>query len=227
MLGYLRDPFWMRNMITADTIDTTPVKMDEPRTAGALLGDRLRAIRKQRKWTLADLRDQTGLAISTLSKVENNKISLTYEKLASLASGLELDLADLLTPNSLGMVVGHSTITRRGEGRHHETANYGHEYLCVDLAGRRMVPLVSRIKARSLDEFGPLIAHPGEEFVYALEGSIDIHVEGSGPVRLRPGDSFYFDPRLGHALISVGHGDAFVLSVISPPLYVATRRSES
>src|SRR6185295_10994951 len=107
---------------------------------------------------------RTGLAASTLSKVENNKISLTYHNLARLAVGLDLDLAELFTPKTIGSVSGRSSVSRRGAGRLHESQNYAHEYLCVDLVGRRMVPMLSRVKARSIEEFGELISHPGEEF---------------------------------------------------------------
>lgn len=189
--------------------------------SGEQLGDLLRGLRKERGWTLSNVSARTGLSISTLSKVENNKNSLTYNNLAKLAEGLNLDLADLLTPAASGVVAGHSTHSLRGAGKVHETPNYCHEYLCVDLSRRRMVPILSIIKTRSIEEFGPLISHPGEEFFFVAEGTIDVQLEGQEPVRLRAGDSFYFDSNVGHALISIGPGDARVLTVICPTNTVA------
>ena len=192
-------------------------------TGGEQLGDLLRSLRRERGWTLSDVSARTGLAVSTLSKVENNKNSLTYNNLAKLSEGLEIDLAELLSPRSSGVVSGHSTLTVRGDGKRHETVNYRHEYLCVDLAGRKMVPIRSLIKARSVDEFGSFISHPGEEFLFVTEGVVDVHLEASGEVRLRAGDSFYFDSNVPHALISVGSGDAYVLTVICPSSATAAR----
>lgn len=191
-------------------------KAKAPSSHGEQLGDLLRDLRKARGWTLADVSDLTGLAVSTLSKVENNRNSLTYNNLARLATGLRLDLAELLTPTAIGVVAGHSTSTKRGTGKIHETGNYAHEYLCVDLVRRRMVPMLTLVKARSLDDFGPLISHAGEEFFYVTEGVVDVHLDGAEPVRLRAGDSFYFDSSVGHALVSVGAGDAYVLTVMVP-----------
>jgi transcriptional regulator with XRE-family HTH domain/mannose-6-phosphate isomerase-like protein (cupin superfamily) len=179
------------------------------------LGEGVRRLRRQRGWTLAELSAKTGLAISTLSKVENDQISLTYHNLAKLASGMDLDIADFFGPEPPGGARGRQALCRRGAGPVHETANYAHEYLCAGLPGRQMVPLCSRVKARSLEAFGETIAHPGDEFIYVLEGAIDLHVGGGRPVRLRAGDSYYFDGRAGHAAVSVGIGDALILTVIS------------
>ena len=49
------------------------------------------------------------------------------------------------------------------------TANYDYFYLCTELRRKRMIPIVTRIRAQSVDEFGDLVRHPGEEFVYATD----------------------------------------------------------
>ncbi len=182
-----------------------------------LLGDRLHEIRKQRGWVLAEVSKRTGLAISTLSKLENNRISLTYHNLVKLAAGLELDLADLFTPEAIEDHFGRHSICRRGGGRMHESANYAHEYLCAELSHRRMVPVHTRVKARSPEQFGPLIQHPGEEFLFVVEGTIDFYTEKNDPIRLRAGDCYYFDARIPHGAVSVGVNDATILSVMSAP----------
>lgn len=173
-------------------------------------------MRRERGWTLAQLSARTGLAISTLSKVEHNQISLTYNNLAKLAAGLELDVAEFFAVKAVEDTFGRSAVCYRGQGHLHETPNYAHQYLVAELLHRRMIPMSTRIKTRSLEEFGPLDRHPGEEFVYVLEGAIDMYIEPNGPLRLRAGDCCYFDARTGHAAISVGSGDALVLSIISP-----------
>jgi transcriptional regulator with XRE-family HTH domain len=190
------------------------------REAGGRLGDRLRRLRRQRGWTLAQVSAKSGLAISTLSKVENNQIALTYHNLAKLAVGLDLDLADFFTPEAIGERSGRRRVCRRGEGRLHESANYAHEYLCAELSRRRMIPLYTRVKARSIETFGEPIQHPGEEFLFVLEGAIDLYIAPDPPVRLRAGDSCYFDGESGHAAVSVGVNDALILTVMSAPPHV-------
>ncbi len=197
---------------------TASMTPDRPIGSGAVLGQRLKRMRRERGWTLADVSARTGLAVSTLSKVENNRISLTYNNLARLASGLEVDLANFFTGAAVQDTFGRRVVCHRGEGQLHETANFGHEYLVAELLHRRMVPICSRVKTRSFEEFGELDRHLGEEFVYVLEGAIDLYVEPDEPFRLRVGDCCYFDARAGHAAISVGRSEALILSVVSAPL---------
>lgn len=182
------------------------------------LGDMVKALRLERGWTLAEASRHCGLAISTISKVENNRLSLTFDNLLKLAVGFGIDVGDLFAPT--GAATGRQPVkggTSRGQGSVHRTANYDHEYLCTDLARRRMIPIVSRIKARTPEEFGPLLRHAGQEFVYVLKGVVSVLLEGDEPRRLRTGDSFYFDSGIGHAILCAGRGEATVLSVLWAP----------
>jgi quercetin dioxygenase-like cupin family protein len=80
-----------------------------------------------------------------------------------------------------------------------------------------MIPIFTRIKARAIEEFKELNNHPGEEFLMVLEGVINFYLEGQEPIRLRAGDSIYFNATLRHASVSVGIGDAFQISVVTTP----------
>ena len=181
----------------------------------SVLGDRLRQLRKQNGWTLSQVSSMTALATSTLSKVENNQMSLTYDNLLKLAEGLQVDIAELFTSEEIRPITGRRTITRRGEGRLEPTPNYDYRFLCTDLLRMRMVPIFVRVKMRSIEEFGELLRHSGEEFIYVLEGTIEVHTEFYEPVVLEAGESIYLDSTMGHAYISVGEGDASILGVCS------------
>jgi transcriptional regulator with XRE-family HTH domain len=172
--------------------------------------------RLRRGWTLADASERTGLPISTLSKVENDKISLSYDKLARLSQGLEIDISRLFGGRDAPQqrrAAGRRSITRKHEGRSIETPNYGHRYVAADLLGKSFIPVVAEIRARSLQEFGDLVSHPGEEFAYVLEGTVDLYTALYAPVRLNVGDSIYFDSGMGHAYIAVGDDVCRVLSI--------------
>ncbi len=179
----------------------------------------LKALRLQKGWKLADVSERTGLPISTLSKVENDKMSLSYEKLARISRGLNVDIGVLFAQNAsppvAGLVSGRRSITRAGEGRSIETEPYGHLYPATELLNKRFVPLVAEVRARSLAEFGEMVRHPGEEFAYVLEGAVELHTELYAPVRLDVGDSIYFDSGTGHAYIAASAGPCRVLSICS------------
>ena len=178
----------------------------------------LRALRQRKNWTLAEVGMRTGLPVSTLSKIENGKMSLSYDKLARLSAGLEIDIAQLFdaSPSAPASTIsGRRIVTRAGTGLAIETENYSHLYPAADLLSKRFIPIVAQLHARSLAEFGELIRHPGEEYAYVLEGTVELHTDLYAPTRLETGDSVYFDSGMGHAYIAVGAGPCRVLSICS------------
>jgi transcriptional regulator with XRE-family HTH domain len=181
------------------------------------LSGRLRQLRRQNGWTLNQVSEMTALATSTLSKVENNQTSLTYDNLLKLAEGLGVDMAELFTTEEIRPISGRRTITRRGGTRLQSTPSYEYRYHATDLLHKRMAPMFVRVKARSIEEFGDLIRHSGEEFIYVLEGAIEVHTAFYEPVMLKAGESIYLDSTMGHAYISVGEGEATILGVCAGP----------
>ena len=59
------------------------------------LGGVIRKLRKGNGWTLRQMSDKVGIPFSTLAKVEQNKLTLTYERLKQLSSRLEMPIAEL------------------------------------------------------------------------------------------------------------------------------------
>jgi len=184
-------------------------------------GAAVKALRRQHGWTLAEVSRRTGLTTSTLSKIENDKMSLTFDKLARLSSGLGIDISTLFRgangedPHA-GMG-GRRSIARAGEGKAIGTKNYEHLYPAWDLLNKKIIPIIAELRARSLEEFGELIRHPGEEYAFVLEGEVDLHTSLYAPVRLKKGDSIYFDSGMGHAYIAASAGTCRVLSLCSAP----------
>ncbi len=188
-------------------------------------GARIRALRLAQGLTLAQLSARIGLAISTLSKLEKGSISLSYDKLLLISQGLGLDMASLVDPKPQlprvpGLTAGRRVLQRAGEGQVVETDSYRQTYLATELLNKKMTPIFVEIRARTLDEFvaefGGLIRHPGEEFSYVLEGELEFHSELYAPVRLRAGDSIYFDSEMGHAYLKASAGRCRLLCTCAP-----------
>lgn len=180
----------------------------------------LKALRLKKGWKLAVLADKTGLPVSTLSKLENGKLSLTYDKLARVSKALEVDIGVFFAPSespsgpkASGVVSGRRSIMRAGAGREIETETYHHLYLATDLLNKRFVPMLAYPHARSLEEFGDWVRHEGEEYTYIIEGTVDFYTELYAPVRLEKGDSIYFDSGMGHAYIAVGDTPCQALTI--------------
>jgi len=208
-------------MIDHTTRHSVATAANEPESPGA----RIRALRLGQGLTLAQLSARIGLAVSTLSKLEKGSISLSYDKLLLISEGLGLDMASLVDPKPQqprvpGLTSGRRVLQRAGEGQVVETGSYRQTYLATELLNKKMTPIFVEIRARTLDEFvaefGGLIRHPGEEFSYVLEGELEFHSELYAPVRLRAGDSIYFDSEMGHAYLKASAARCRLLCSCAP-----------
>lgn len=197
--------------------------------AKSSLGECLKQLRTDRGWTLSQVSQLSGLAVSTLSKVENNQMSLTYDKLLQLAQGLSVDIAELFgtrkpaaAPSRPG---GARASSPAGEGRVVETQNYVYQFLCTEMSRKDMNPMIGAVETRSIEAFGELVRHPGQEFAYVLEGEIELHTDVYEPLRMKAGDSVYFESMMGHAYIATSDGPARILCVCTAPPEVVVKDS--
>jgi transcriptional regulator with XRE-family HTH domain len=183
------------------------------------LGAALKALRTQKGWTLGEVGRRTGFSVPTLSKVENDRLSLSYDKLIRLSEGLGVDISQLFTPVNAGAgpaaITGRRSVNRRGEGELVPTSNYDYRYLSTDVNRKKFIPILADPRAQSLEEFGELIRHSGEEFVFVLEGEVEIHTELYAPMTLKTGESAYIDSSMGHAYLAKGKGPCRMLAVCS------------
>jgi len=178
------------------------------------LGKRVREIRLSQNLTLEEASKLTGLARSTLSKIENEQISPTFSAVSKLVQGLGIDIPQLFSqPKSRHSAGGRRDITRSGEGKPHPTPTYEHELLATQLTSKRMIPFKTTVHTHSFNEFTDWVRHDGEEFLYVLSGSLLFYSEFYEPIELYPGDSAYYDCEMGHALVSTSEEDAVVIWV--------------
>ncbi|QEY25016.1 helix-turn-helix domain-containing protein [Neisseria animalis] len=187
-----------------------------PADSGSFLSLKLHRLRKQSGQTLQQLSEKSGISVSALSKIEKGQLSPTYEKIAALARGLDIHVAELFYEEQHSAPNGRLAVTRAGEAPLHRTAQYDYRPLCGELTNKQFVPLLTTVKARSIKEFPAKLQHEGEEFVYVLEGEITIHTDFYQPVTLYAGDCCYFDSGMGHACVA-GGSDALILWICSHP----------
>ncbi len=183
------------------------------------LGSLLRSLRTRNGWTLKEMSARTSIPVSTLSKVEHDNLTLSYDKLVQLSQKLNIRISELFadqtgTPELA--VTARRSIGRTGDAVRVNTKNYDYHYLCPELRKKRMIPILTHIRAKSAAEFGELVRHSGEEYVYVLQGRVKVHTEFYDPVILEPGESIYLDSNMGHAYVTAdGCEEATVLGVCS------------
>jgi len=189
------------------------------RAAPPTLGTVMKSIRARNGWTLKEMSAKSGIPVSTLSKVEHDRLTLSYDKLQQLSQRLSIRMSDLFAEDegdNAPRVTGRRSVGTIDQAVRVTTDNYDYHYLCTDLRQKRMIPIITRIRAHSAREFGELVRHHGEEFIYVLEGEIEIHTEFYDPVALKTGQGIYLDSSMGHAyVVADGFDEALVLGVCS------------
>lgn len=194
--------------------------MTPVRASVAKPGAALRAFRRKQGWTLAAVSQKTGLPVSTLSRIETDQISPTYDQLSKLSRGLNIDMAQLLsgdTADAKPVQTGRRSVNRAGDGQILDTPMQSLRYLSVDLTNKQFAPIIGEIKARSLEEAGEFHRHNGEEFIFVVDGELELHSEYYAPLRLSAGDSVYFDSRMAHAYVALGKERCKILSICTAP----------
>ncbi|MET0235039.1 MAG: XRE family transcriptional regulator [Kibdelosporangium sp.] len=169
------------------------------------VGPRLRALRRARGATLADLATETGLTSSTLSRLETGKLRPTLEQLLPLARAHGVPLDDLVQAPLTGDPRIHLRPMRR--------------------FGLTVVPLTRRaggVQAYKViyppagrASTTKLQTHEGYEWFYVLDGHVRF-VLGEQDLRLGPGEAAEFDTRIPHWIGSAGKQPAELLTLFGP-----------
>ncbi|SEK13931.1 helix-turn-helix domain-containing protein [Paraburkholderia diazotrophica] len=197
----------------ADVVtQNNPIAQSQTEIDHKVVGSRMREARKARGLTLMQLSAQSGVGLTTISKAERGEIALTYDKFAALARALSLDLDEIFGfPQQAGMPPKAVSFTPSGGQMIYQTPNVECGMLANDLTGKRMIPMRGHVRARAMSDFTDYVRHSGEEFVFLLEGLLELRFEDGRSFILKPGDSLYFDSSLGHVYLSIGENDADVL----------------
>jgi len=170
-----------------------------------VLGKCLKRIRQDRGWSMMKMGDTIGIAQSTLSKVENSQLSLSYDKLITISQRLDLDIEELFsTGNEQKSSSGARMIVDRANDRS-LNKSHGLQYrsLAMELKNRLMVVYYveqgESDNAINLPEGG----FNAERMVYVLEGQLEFYSEHYEMVVLNPGDSLYYDMgmKFGHSAV--------------------------
>lgn len=124
--------------------------------ANSSLGKLIRHVREHNGWTLRELSGKVAIPESTLTKVETGRLSPTYDRLQHFASRLGMTMVELLAPADAPMGrpmrpnPARRSLTGVGNRLRVSTPGCDYEYLCVELRGKRMVPIVTCIRAHDI-----------------------------------------------------------------------------
>ena len=198
--------------------------MSSKKHASYNVGKALQQLRKNNGWTLSVVSAKTGVAISTLSKIENNQSSPNYDVLVRLAEGLGVDFVELFKSRSFTTFApGSRTINRAGDTILYNSALGEYHILSGELAKKTLQPMLVCVPTGK-DAPEILSNHGGEEFIYVLRGTLKFFMEPYSATVLDQGDSVHFDGVMPHGFVAVGDEDAWILSVCLSEREIAEMR---
>ncbi|MBE0503597.1 MAG: cupin domain-containing protein [Desulfuromonadales bacterium] len=171
------------------------------------IGFKIRRIRQERRMTLQALADATGLSKPLLSQIENEQVIPPLATLLRVAKAFRVPLQSFFQEEGSS---SRCVLTRAGESRKMQRRPvddehpilYTYHSLAYGKKNRSLEPfLVEFDLGEWRDEM--MVSHEGEEFVFLLEGEIDLHYADQ-IYAMSTGDSVYYDSTEPHAFIARG-----------------------
>ena len=172
------------------------------------VGKKIKKARTAKKLTYDSLANETGFSVDFLKKVESGKVTPPVGSLLQISRALEIDSGDLLKEDDGRMQDRIKAYTKR-------TDSYAYTTLTPGAENKHLKAFRVKIDAMKTHE-GVSYNHPGEEFVYVLDGAIEVMV-GEHVNTLGPGDSLHFNSGIQHRLKNTGKKDAELIVVIYNP----------
>ena len=189
-------------------------------TVEKTVGEKIRQIREMKKVSVEELAARSGMEITMIQKIEQEKNVPSLAPLIKIARALGVRLGTFLDDSdNYGPVVVRSGEYHKG-ARFTSQASETREHLnffslAFDKAGRSMEPFIVDIESGLQSDY-MLSSHEGEEFIYVLEGDIEINY-GKETYTLAKGDSIYLDSIVMHNVHAANQNSARILAVVYAP----------
>jgi len=189
-------------------------------TVEKTVGEKIKQIREMKKVSIEELAVRSGMELALIQKIEQEKNVPSLAPLVKIARALGVRLGTFLDDSdSYGPVVVRSGEYQKG-ARFTSQSSEAREHLnffslAFDKAGRNMEPFIVDIEPGQQSDY-MLSSHEGEEFIYVLEGEIEINY-GKEVYRLAKGDSIYLDSIVLHNVHAGNSQFAKILAVVYAP----------
>jgi transcriptional regulator with XRE-family HTH domain len=180
------------------------------------IGKKIQGLRKAKGLTLQELAKASGVALATISRIENNRMTGTLESHIAIARALGLSLPQLYSKiePDIQKVEVQKKDARSGIFHHTDKASY--EILTTSVLSKKMMPVLLKIESNAktaLEQAKP----DTEKFVFVISGKIEISIEDK-KYALDANDTLYFDASLPHFFSNIGKDEARFICIITPPM---------
>jgi transcriptional regulator with XRE-family HTH domain len=186
------------------------------------IGPKLRSLRLKKGIGLVELGQHSGLSSAMISKIERGRIFPTLPTLLRLALvfsvGLEYFFGES-EPRPMFVRISKSERLRfpnKANARPGEVS-YTFESLDFEAVQRKLSAYLAHFEPVDGEPAkGRFHVHEGVEFIYVIEGDLEIFVAEGDVHRLNAGDSAYFDATAAHAYARVGSNPCSAIVVTVP-----------
>ncbi|MBN2706136.1 MAG: cupin domain-containing protein [Deltaproteobacteria bacterium] len=182
------------------------------------VGEKIKSLRQKAKISLQELAEKSGYSTAVLSQIENHLVSPSLGVLVHLAKAMGVSIGTFFGQHETEPF----TLIRKGEEHivsrfaSKEGVRYGYTYqsLGAGKKDRRMEPFIVTLEPATIKN-DKCYGHEGEEFIYVLEGRIDVTLGDHIDV-LEEGDCIYYDSAIPHRVQCHGGATARILAVVHP-----------
>ncbi len=186
-----------------------------------VIGAKIQSIRESKQLSIEEVSERSGLSVEQIQRIEGDVDFPSLAPLIKIARVLGVRLGTFLDDQTeLGPVVCRKKNTDEGiDFTNNASAGNKHmEYhsLAQDKSGRHFEPFLIDVAPSSSKDLFALSSHEGEEFIYVLEGVIEINY-GKTTYILEEGDSIYYDSIVAHHVHAAGDDKAKILGVVYTP----------
>ena len=180
------------------------------------IGARLQRVRTARNLSQRELARRVGVTNSTISLIEQNKVSPSVSSLKKVLDGIPISLADFFT---LDLDPGPPEQPFYAADELPDVGNNDiHYYLVGQHRPQRQMCILREVMPPGSDTGAAMIEHEGEEGGVVIAGQVEVTV-GSQVRVLGPGEAYYFESRVPHRFRNVGDDVCEVISVCTPPSF--------
>ncbi|EXJ11702.1 MULTISPECIES: helix-turn-helix domain-containing protein [Nitrincola] len=147
---------------------------------------------------IMDVARIAGLSQGMVSKIENAQVSTSLDTLSRLCDAIGLTISKLFS--DYDRPEGGAQLTKSGQGMEvvRRGTEKGHTYQLLSYhRGKKKTYEPFLISMDDAAEVFPTFSHPGQEFIYMLEGKI-LYRHGNHLYEMGPGDSLSFDAEVPH-----------------------------
>ena len=179
------------------------------------IGVRLQAVRKSKNLSQRELAKRVGVTNSTISLIEQNKVSPSISSLKKVLDGIPISLADFFT---MDMGDTGDSPFYAGDEQPDLGNNEIHYYLVGQHRQNRQMCILREVMPPGSDTGETMLSHDGEEGGVIVQGRVEVTVGDQVRV-LGPGEGYYFESRQPHRFRNVGRDDAILVSANTPPSF--------